>query len=115
MRIKNVNLEWYVLMADSNTHKIKKYNVLHQELAERLHNKIVKKKIITNYEELKEDIKRWCMCYYWSKCECEIAVGDLFAKYPDEYEKVDAWRQIEMNLDRMCEYIMKELKIEFKK
>lgn len=53
------------------------------------------------------------MYYYWSRCECEIAVGDLFAKYPDEYEKIDAFRQIEMNLDRMVEYIIRELDIKF--
>ena len=113
MKIKNVKLEWNVLMADSNK-KIVNYNVLDNELVERLHKEIVKKKTITNYEQLKENVKRWCMYYYWSKCECEIIVGDMFAEYPDEYEKIDAWRQIEMNLDRMCEYIMRTLRIDFK-
>lgn len=114
MKIKNANLEWNVLMADSNTKKIKNYNVLGYELVEELHKEIVKKKTITNYEQLKEKIRKWCMYYYWSKCECEISVGNLFAKYPEEYEKIDAFRQIEMNLDRIVEYIMRELKIEFK-
>jgi hypothetical protein len=113
MKLKNVKLEWYVLMWDSNNKKVVNYNVLGQELIEELHKKIVKKKTITNYNELKESIRSWCMYYYWSKCECEIMVGGLFAE-EDEYEKIDAWRQIEMNLDRMCEYIMKELRIEFK-
>jgi dihydroneopterin aldolase len=112
MRIKKAKLEWNVLMADSNK-KIVNYNVLSEELIQRLHKKIVKKKEITNCEQLKEDVKRWCMYHYWSKCEFEIIVGDMFAEYPEEYEKIDAWRQIEMNLDRMCEYIMRELKIEF--
>ena len=113
MKIKNKNLEWNVLMADFNTKKIKNYNVLGYELVDRLHTKIVKKKEITNYEQLKEDVRSWCMYYYWSKTECEIGVGGMFAKYPDEYEKIDAFRQIEMNLDRMCEYIMRELDIKF--
>lgn len=113
MKLKNVKLEWNVLMWDSNTKKVVNYNVLGNELIERLHKKIVKKKEITNYAQLKEDIRSWCMYYYWSKCECEIGVGGMFAKYPDEYEKIDAWRQIEMNLDRMCEYIIRELRIEF--
>jgi hypothetical protein len=115
MRIKNVKLEWNVLMADSNTKKITNYNVLDDELIQILHKEIVKNKTITNYEQLKDRIKRWCMHHYWSKCECEIGVGGMFAKYPDEYEKIDAWRQIEMNLDRMCEYIIGELKINFDK
>lgn len=113
MKIKNKKLEWNVLVADSNAKKIKNYNVLDDELIERLHKAIVKKKTITNYKELKEDVKKWCMYYYWSKCEFEIGVGGMFAKYPDEYEKIDAFRQIEMNLDRMCEYIIKELDIKF--
>ena len=115
MKIKNVNLEWNVLMADDNNKKIVNYNVLDDELVQRLHTKIVKKKEITNYEQLKEDVKRWCMYYYWSKCECEIIVGDIFGEYPEEYKKIDAWRQIEMNLDRMCEYIIRELRIDFDK
>lgn len=114
MKVKNVKLEWNVLMWDSNNKKVVNYNVLGQELIEELHQKIVKKKTITNYEQLKENIKSWCMYYYWSKCEREILISGWFAE-EDEFEKIDAWRQIEMNLDRMCEYIMRELKIDFDK
>ena len=113
MKIKNKKLEWNVLVADFSTKKIKAYNVLDEELIERLHKKIVKKKEITNYNQLKEEVRKWCMYHYWSKCEFEIGVGDIFAQYPDDYEKIDAYRQIEMNLDRMCEYIIKELDIKF--
>lgn len=113
MRLKNVKLEWNVLLWDNNKKKVVNYNVLGQELAEQLHKEIVQKKTITNYEQLKENIRRWCMYYYWSKCEAEIMVGYMFAKEED-FEKIDAYRQIEMNLDRMCEYIINELKIEFK-
>lgn len=114
MKLKNVKLEWSVLMWDSNDKRVINYNVLDDELIQRLHKKIVKKKEITNYEQLKEDVKRWCMFYYWSKCECEISVGGWFVD-EDDYEKIDAFRQIEMNLDRMCEYIIRELRIDFNK
>ena len=113
MKTKNVKLEWNVLLAASNTNKIINYNVLDKELVEILHKEIVKKKTITKFEQLKETVNNWCKYYYWSRCEYEIGVGGAFAKYPDEYEKIDAYRQIEMNLDRICEYIIKELKIEF--
>lgn len=114
MKVKNINLEWNVLMWDSNAKKVVNYNVLGKELIERLHKEIVRKKTITNYEQLKETVRSWCMYYYCSKCECEIMVGGWFAE-EDEFEKIDAWRQIEMNLDRMCEYIMRELQIDFDK
>ena len=112
MRVKNVKLEWNVLMWDSNAKKVVNYNVLGQELIEKLHKGIVKKKTITNYNELKESIRSWCMYYYWSKCECEIWVGGWFAE-EDEFEKIDAWRQIDMNLDRITEYVINALKIDF--
>ena len=114
MKVKNVKLEWNVLMWDSNNKKVRNYNVLGNELIERLHKEIVKKKTITNYQQLKENVKRWCMYYYWSKCEAEIHIGH-FPKTTEELEKVDAYRQIEMNLDRMCEYIIKECRIEFRR
>ena len=114
MKVKNVKLEWNVLMWDSNNKKVVNYNVLDNELIERLHKEIVKKKTIINYEQLKENVKRWCMYYYWSKCEHEILVSGWLAE-EDEFEKIDAWRQIEMNLDRMCEYVIRELKINFDK
>ncbi len=114
MKVKNVKLEWNVLMWDSNNKKVINYNVLGKELIKELHKKIVKKKTITNYNELKESIRSWCMNYYQSKCEREILVSGWFAE-EDEFEKIDAWRQIEMNLDRMCEYIIRELKIDFDK
>lgn len=53
------------------------------------------------------------MYHYWSKCEHEILVGDLFTE-EDDFKKIDAYRQIEMNLDRITEYVINELKINFK-
>ena len=112
MKIKNVKLEWYVLLCDFNSNEVINYNVIDSQLVEGLHREIAKKKSIKNYAELKEYIRKWALCRYWSRCEYEICVG-RFPRSIEELEKVDAYRQIEMNLDRICEYIMKELKIEF--
>ena len=54
------------------------------------------------------------MYHYWCKCEYEIFIGSFLTK-EDDLEKIDAYRQIEMNLDRITEYIINELKIDFKK
>lgn len=40
-------------------------------------------------------------------------VGYMFTEEKD-FEKIDAYRQIEMNLDRITEYVINELKIDFK-
>ena len=53
---------------------------------------------------------KWARYYYWSRTEHEILVGGLFKNC--KLEKIDIFRQIEMNLDRITEYVNKELKIE---
>ncbi len=103
-------LSWKVLNYDSNKHKIVDYEVL--RFYEEPLKKARKKKEFSNYEELKEWLRRKFMHDYWSKTECEIAVGDLFSK-EDELEKVDIFRQLNMNLDRITEYVIRELKFRF--
>lgn len=114
MKIKNVNLQWNVMMEDSNTRKIKPYNILGYNFAEDL-AKAIKKEKITDRKHLKDYLKTEFMYHYWSKSECEIAVGGLFAKHPDEYEKIDVWYQIEMNFDNIVDYIILKMKLFEKK
>ena len=45
------------------------------------------------------------MYHYWSRSEYEIAVGGLHSKYPENFEKIDAYYQLEMNLDHIVNYI----------
>ena len=57
------------------------------------------------------------MYHYWSKTECEMAIGPLWPKELkdlEKFEKIDMYRQIEMNLDRITEYIINKMEIEFK-
>lgn len=110
MRVKNKKLEWYVLNYEWNEHKIVNYNIFGQRFVDELYKKVKSKKI-NNIQELKEYIDSYCKYYYWSRCEYEILVGDLFGKYPSEFEKIDVYRQIEMNIDRITEYVNNELKI----
>lgn len=113
MKVKNVKLEWNVLLWDNNQNKVRNYNIFYHGFIERLHKEIVRKKSIKTYADLKEYIKRWAMYNYWCKCEFEIFIGDFLTKEED-FEKIDAYRQIEMNLDRITEYVINELKINFK-
>ena len=110
MKIKNVNLEWNVLYKDFNSKEIKTYNVLGGSFPEDL-AKNIKKHKIENKEQLKEYLKRDFMYHYWCKSEFEIAVGGLHAKYPEEFEKIDIWRQIEMNFNHIIDYIIEEMKL----
>jgi hypothetical protein len=105
-----MELEWNVLIYDLNSRKIKLYNIFRNDFILEIRNKSKSKKIKT-YLELKEYINNWAKYYYWSKTEYEIAVGGLFSEYPDEFEKIDIYRQIEMNLDRITEYVSNKLQI----
>lgn len=100
MKIKNVNLQWYVLEWDVNNKKIKPINILAgiiEDLAReiksgRVHNKSI----------LREYLKTVFVYYYWNKAEHEMIVSDLFGKYQ---EKIDVWKQIEPNLDLIVDYV----------
>lgn len=113
MKVKNARLEWNVLIEDFNSREIRVYNIFSSRFIEELHKEVLKKKI-TTFEQLKEYIKGWAMYHYWCKSEFEIAVGGLFVKDISELEKIDVYKQIAMNLDRITEYINNELKLNFK-
>lgn len=112
MKIKNVKLEYYVIHEDFNSRKLKRYNILNDIFKENLAEQIKKKKI-TNLVELKEWLKRDFMYHYWSKSEWELAIGGLFAKHPEEFEKIDVWYQIENNLDMIVDYINNKMELNF--
>ena len=104
MRIKNKKLVWNVLLHDFNSDKIITYNAFGDEFKENLYKEYRKKKI-NNKLELKEYIKSKMMYHYWSRSEYEIAIGGLHSKYPENFEKIDAYHQLEMNLDHIVDYI----------
>lgn len=103
-KMKKKNLEWNVLAYDFNTDKIVHYNIFQKHFYIDLEYSKPK-----TFLELKEFIKKWARYYYWSRTEHEIMVGGLFKNC--KVEKVDIYRQIEMNLDRITEYVNKELQI----
>ena len=103
--MENKKLEWNVLAYNFNTNEIINYNIFSGHFFTELKHENPK-----TYIELKEFIKKWARYYYWSRTEHEILVGGLFKNC--KFEKIDIFRQIEMNLDRITEYVNKELKIE---
>ena len=117
MKIKKVKLEWYAFRYDWNAHKLIFINVLNGW--EESITKKVKKgakdnwKPVTDYNSFKTWIKGELMYYFWSKSEHECLIGNLCSNPEQTLEKRDIWWQLEPNLDRICEYIIREMKIEF--
>lgn len=111
MKIKNVNLNYNVLLYDFNKNNIINYNVLRHIDTNIIHKKI-KKNEITNYNDLKEYLDREFRYNFSSRSEFEIMVGDLLMK-EDKFIKIDAYRQIKMNLDLIVKHVIDEMRIEF--
>lgn len=115
MKIKNVKLEWYAFRYDWNEHKLVFINVL-KGMEEEIANKIRKGekdnwKPVTNYSSFKDWLKLEFMYHYWSKSEHEVMIYDLFDLSDEAGEKHDIWWQLEPNLDRICEYIIREMEL----
>lgn len=113
MKIARVNLEWYAIRYDSNKKSIVQYNILGGNFKDILAKEIRKKKI-TNFKELKEYLRKEFMYYYWSKCEHEIAVWNLFDINQERAEKIDIYYQLKPNLDRIAEYINNTMDLKLK-
>jgi hypothetical protein len=110
MRVKNSNLEWYVLKYDANSDSIVTYNVM-TGIAELLYKK-VKKKEVYNRASLKEFLKKEFMYNYWSRTEYEILVSGLSSDA--NIEKIDIYEQLEMNLDNITDYVNLKCDLRYK-
>lgn len=110
MRVKNKKLEWNALIHDFNSDSIKKYNIFSESFKEDLYKKYRAKKLNTK-AELKEEIVKYCKYHFWSRTEYEIAMGGLFSKYPEKFDKIDIWFQLEMNIDHIVDYVNTYLEI----
>lgn len=53
------------------------------------------------------------MYRYWSKCEHEIIISGLSARALEDAEKIDVWKQLEINLDNIVEYVNLKCDLKF--
>lgn len=106
MRCKE--LKWYAFMHDFNDDKLIYTNVL-CVIDEKIQKQLKK---MTTYEEVKNKIKTELIFRFWCRAEYEVLVTDLHYKPERDNEfKIDVWYQLEPNLDRITEYVIKELKL----
>lgn len=106
MKKKFNTLEWNVLIHEFNGHKFIYCNVLREDLLDDI-LKLAKKPF--TYKELREEIQRWAAYHYWSKFEYEFIASTLFG---NDEAKINAYMQLEMNIDRLTEYLIKELELD---
>ena len=111
--MKKKEMKWYAFYHDSNNDKIVKTNVIREDLINEIKKSMKKPDfrighIVNSLEDLREIVKGNLMYHYWSKCEYEMIVKGLFG---DEEYKVSIYDQLEPNLDRIVEYISKEMRL----
>lgn len=97
-------LEWYAFYQESNTNKLKYANVLYDRLIDNV-KKLIRKN--ADYDEIKKEIDISLMSRYWSRCEYEVVVSNWAGK--DFEQKIDVYYQLQPNLDRITEYVIREL------
>lgn len=102
-----VKLVWNAFRYDMSSRHLEEFNVIKEDLIEDI-EKAYKRKELKNMDDLENIIGHWALYHYFSKAEHEVCVTDLFGK--DEF-KVDVFWQINMNLDRLTEYIANEMQI----
>jgi hypothetical protein len=100
--MKMNNLVWNVYIHDFNNNKIKPYNIFYKGSIEEIKDYLNKK------YTLREAITQWSKYHYWCKAEYEIQIGGLFSSL-EEFQKIDIYNQIEMNIDRIVEYVRGEI------
>lgn len=112
MKNKSVKLIWYVYNHDFNNDKMIKVNALTNDLKEDI-VKSYRKGNIKSLEELKECTKKYFNWRYNHRAECEYLMGGLFSK-ESKFEKMCMYDELEMNLDRIVEYINYKMQLNLK-
>lgn len=117
MKINGIKLEWYAFKYDTNKQKLVFTNVLsgmEKDIAKKIKKGIKDNyRPVYNYNTFRDYISSELRYKYWCRTEYEVNISDLFATLHSDVEKHDIWWQLEPNIDRICEYIMYTMQIEF--
>lgn len=109
----NIKLEWNVLVYDFNKKQVKPFNIFNSDFVKSLSIYLNNLNTPINLEDIKTYIDKWARYNYWSRTEFEINISDMFSQC--QSVKVDVYYQIKMNIDRILDYVVKELKIRYDK
>ena len=98
-------LEFYVLIWDLNLKKPYMKNIFSNISIRQSLDLIPFKKL--SKEEIRERLRAAFLSTYWSRYEYEIEVREYMGK--GELVQVDAFEQIDANLDLITDYVIREL------
>ena len=112
MTDKEYDFHFYALNYDFNGMNVEFFNVFNNILVYDYTVKAVKDYWKGKYtlEEFTNELDHIIMWQEWSRCEYEIAVGDLFEKDMDKFEKIDCYQQAHANIDLIAQQVINEFK-----
>ena len=112
MENKKYDFHYYALNYNFNERKIEFFNVFNNILVYEHTVKAVNDYWKGKYtlEEFINELDHIIMWQEWSRCEYEIAVGDLFEKDMDKFEKIDCYQQAHANIDLIAQQVINEFK-----
>ena len=105
---KTPDPEWYVYVSNFNSKEIETFNVFHSYSFLRGCKESFKRyKLPDQYDELVEGIRRAAAYSFWSKCEYETVITELFSRDGFNEKKIDVYQQLMLNWDSFVEYTIK--------
>ena len=96
--------EWNVYIDDFNAKRIKIYNIFEHD-AFIVDCNTAWKKYKNDFSKFEESVKRSLTYFFWSKCEYEIILSDLFECEKFKKEKIDVYKQVMLNWNIFINYL----------
>jgi hypothetical protein len=98
-------MKFYVLNYDWNKKEVVNYNIFNSvKFSNGIKEIMAKDPEDIDYMNEIDSLAKYC---FWSKREYEISVGDAFDENLDNYEKIDVYRQVAMNISIITDYVIK--------
>ena len=129
-----MKFEFYVLNWNINKKQVENFNIFNNAPLSNRIEKEVKKylrgpslykyikygfgepdTVISGFEGFCEELRTSIMWQEWARCEYEIAVGDLFEKDVDKFEKWDCYKQALPNIEIIAREVIYQAKKQMKK
>lgn len=99
-------LEWNVIIEDFNRKEFVPYNIFnHSRFGRDVKEEL--DKVNWDKDKMRDIVQRELRYYFWSKCEYEVILSPWPPNdFNNHTKKIDVFWQVDMNLDRFCEYLL---------
>ena len=105
-------LIWNVLRFNQTTRQMEVYNIFNHGY---FYNDLLKLKKDFKKDpklDLKEEIRKLLLYYFWCKAEWEIVISPWCGEHNKSNSiKIDVYNQVMYNFDRFCDYVIENLKL----